>query len=202
VLSLKLKYISQRKYSQWLTYCFLYRNNDQFSQIVTLTLSLLIMNVPVIMQGKNTKDSVCRLHPFLQQSILVYASTAAETTTYQSSSSNEISRPQWPHGLSRGSARTRLLVCGFESLRGHGFLLSVECCQVEVSASGWSLFQRSPTQCGLTMEGKRKPRTTRPWPGIGSKRYWKRKVWNYILLIDLDKKEKLIPNQCQGFVCG
>ena len=37
--------------------------------------------------------------------------------------------------------------CGFESHRGHGilFLVRVVCCQVEVSASGWSLAQRSPT---------------------------------------------------------
>jgi hypothetical protein len=37
---------------------------------------------------------------------------------------------------------------GFESHRGHGrlSLLSVGCCQVEVSATGRSLFQKSPTQ--------------------------------------------------------
>jgi hypothetical protein len=39
--------------------------------------------------------------------------------------------------------------CGFASLRGHGRLtiLSVVCYQVEVSASGRSLVQRSPTYC-------------------------------------------------------
>jgi len=30
------------------------------------------------------------------------------------------------------------------------FLVSVECCQVEVSASGWSLVQRSPPDCGVS----------------------------------------------------
>ena len=44
----------------------------------------------------------------------------------------------------------RLLACcdlGFESHRGHGYLsvVSVVCCQVEVSAMSWSLVQRSPT---------------------------------------------------------
>ena len=41
--------------------------------------------------------------------------------------------------------------CGFESLRGHGCLsvVSVVCCQVEVSATGWSLVQRSLTKRGL-----------------------------------------------------
>jgi hypothetical protein len=42
--------------------------------------------------------------------------------------------------------------CGFESRLGHGCLsfVSVVCCQVEVSASGWSLVQRSPTECGVS----------------------------------------------------
>ena len=29
-------------------------------------------------------------------------------------------------------------------------LVSVVCCQVEVAASGWSLVQRSPTECGVS----------------------------------------------------
>jgi hypothetical protein len=35
---------------------------------------------------------------------------------------------------------------------GHGCLsvVSVVCCQVEVSATGWSLVQRSPTECGVS----------------------------------------------------
>jgi hypothetical protein len=42
--------------------------------------------------------------------------------------------------------------CGFESRRGHGCLslVSVVCCLVEVSASGCSLVQRSPTECGVS----------------------------------------------------
>jgi hypothetical protein len=42
--------------------------------------------------------------------------------------------------------------CGFESCRRHGCLspVGVVCCQVEVSATGWSLFQRSPTECGVS----------------------------------------------------
>jgi hypothetical protein len=41
--------------------------------------------------------------------------------------------------------------CGFESRRGHGCLslVSIVCCWVEVSATGWSLVQRSPTDCGV-----------------------------------------------------
>ena len=31
-----------------------------------------------------------------------------------------------------------------------GSLVSVVCCQVEVSATGWSPVQRSPTDCGVS----------------------------------------------------
>jgi hypothetical protein len=42
--------------------------------------------------------------------------------------------------------------CGFESCRGHGWLsvVSVVCCQVKFSASGRSLVQRSPSECGVS----------------------------------------------------
>jgi hypothetical protein len=55
--------------------------------------------------------------------------------------------------------------CGLESRLGHGCLslVSVVCCQVVVSATGWSLVQRSPTECGVS------------------------KVWSW----SLDKKEAL-----------
>ena len=41
----------------------------------------------------------------------------------------------------------------FESHRGHGYLsvVSVVCCQVKVSATSWSLVQRSPTDCGASL---------------------------------------------------
>jgi len=42
--------------------------------------------------------------------------------------------------------------CGFESRRRHGCLslASIMCCQVEVSAPGWSLVQTSPTECDVS----------------------------------------------------
>ena len=42
--------------------------------------------------------------------------------------------------------------CEFESRRGHGRLsvVSVVCCQIEVSASSRSLVQRSPTDCDVS----------------------------------------------------
>jgi hypothetical protein len=36
--------------------------------------------------------------------------------------------------------------------------LSVVCCQVEISATGWSLVQRSPTDCGASLCVIKKPR--------------------------------------------
>ena len=48
---------------------------------------------------------------------------------------------------------------GFESRWRHGCLslVSVVCCQVEVSATGWSLVQRSRTECGVSSECDREP---------------------------------------------
>ena len=42
---------------------------------------------------------------------------------------------------------------GFKSHRGHGYLsvVSVVPCQVEVSATNWSLVQRSPTDCTASL---------------------------------------------------
>ena len=63
--------------------------------------------------------------------------------------------------------------CSFEYRRGHGCvsLVSVMCCQVEVSATERSLVQRGPTECGVSecdcgTSTMRKPwptRTVEPW---------------------------------------
>jgi len=43
--------------------------------------------------------------------------------------------------------------CGFECGLGHGCLsvVGVVCCHVVVSATSWSLVQRSPTECGASL---------------------------------------------------
>jgi hypothetical protein len=63
-----------------------------------------------------------------------------------------ISRSQWPRGLRRGSAAARLLGLWVRIPPGHRCLslVSVVCFQVEVSATGWFLVQRSPTECGVS----------------------------------------------------
>ena len=67
-------------------------------------------------------------------------------------------RPGWhsrySNWLRAGWSRVR--TCwnrGFESHRGHGHLsvVSVVCCQVEVSATSWSLVQRSPIDCAASL---------------------------------------------------
>jgi hypothetical protein len=65
---------------------------------------------------------------------------------------------------------------GFESRRGHGCfsLVIVMCFRLEISATGWSLVQRSPTGCGVSVcdfdtSTVRRPRASRavePWKNI------------------------------------
>jgi hypothetical protein len=76
----------------------------------------------------------------------------------------------WPIPV---AARSKAWVCG-RSLartwtRGHGCLslVSVVCCQVEVSASGWSLVQRSPAECGVSKCDREASIMRRPWPTRG-----------------------------------
>jgi hypothetical protein len=64
------------------------------------------------------------------------------------------------------------LVCwdsGFESRRGHRCLslVNVVCCQVEVSATSWSLVHRSPTECGVSECDREASIMRRPWPTRG-----------------------------------
>jgi hypothetical protein len=67
--------------------------------------------------------------------------------------------------------------CGFESRREHGCLsvVSVVCCQIEVSASDWLLVERSPTECGVSECDREASVMRRSWPtrgccAIGKKR--------------------------------
>jgi hypothetical protein len=51
--------------------------------------------------------------------------------------------------------RSKAWVCGRSLTRivgsnPTGSVVSVMCCQVEVSATSWSLVQRSPTECGVS----------------------------------------------------
>jgi len=65
----------------------------------------------------------------------------------------------------RGACLGACWDCGLESHRGHGCLsvVSVVCCQEEVSATDWLLVQRSPTDCGASLCVIQKPRKRRGW---------------------------------------
>ena len=65
-----------------------------------------------------------------------------------------MARPGSRAALGMGLRQLVCWDCGlFESRRGHVCLsdVSVVCCQVEISVTGWSLVQRSPTDCGASL---------------------------------------------------
>jgi len=64
-------------------------------------------------------------------------------------------RSQWPRGLMCRSATSRLLGLRVRISSGPQIWVSVSvvCCQVEVSATGRSLVQRSPTVCHWVWSG-------------------------------------------------
>ena len=69
----------------------------------------------------------------------------------------------------KASVCGRSLAVGFESCRGHGCLplASVVCCHVEVSATGGSLIQRSPTEYFVSECDREASIMRRPWPTKG-----------------------------------
>jgi hypothetical protein len=56
------------------------------------------------------------------------------------------------------------------------------CCQAEVSATGWSLDQRSYTDCGASLCVIKKPRETRPQPALGCSAREKKKKLTLLCL--------------------
>ena len=59
--------------------------------------------------------------------------------------------------------------CGFESRQRHGYLslVTVVCCQVEVSALVQSLVHMNPTECGVPECDCKDSIMRRPWPTGG-----------------------------------
>jgi len=90
-------------------------------------------------------------------------------------------RPQWPRDLRRRSAAARLLGLWFSNpAGGNGCLsvVSVVCCQVEISATGWSLVQRSSTEFGVSACDHESSTMRRPWP-TGAVRYGKKTITSW-----------------------
>jgi len=71
------------------------------------------------------------------------------------------------------AARPKALVCGrllagivgSNPAGGHKCLslVSVVCCKLEITASGWSVVQRSPTECGVSECDHESSAMMRPW---------------------------------------
>jgi len=62
-------------------------------------------------------------------------------------------RSQWPRCLRHRSTAAHQWECGFQCQMGHGCLsvVSVVCCQTEVSVTGRSLVQRSRKHCDASL---------------------------------------------------
>jgi len=82
-------------------------------------------------------------------------------------------RSQWPRGLRCGSAAVHLLGLWVRISAGAWMseFVSAVCCQVDVSATGWSLAQRIPTECGVSECDLETSRNRRPWP-TGAVEMW------------------------------
>jgi len=78
--------------------------------------------------------------------------------------------------------------CGFQSRRENRCLsiVSVVCCQVEVSASSRSLVQRSPIECGVSARNREASIMRRPWHTRGH---------------FITEEKTLDPLWCTGRVC-
>jgi hypothetical protein len=77
------------------------------------------------------------------------------------------SRPRWPRGLRRRSAAARSLGMRVRIPPEARMpsVVSVVCCQVEVSVTVWSLIQRNTTECdlGTSVMMPRHTRAVEPW---------------------------------------
>ena len=95
-----------------------------------------------------TGTDLCVNKPHLSRSYLNMMDFRIEIINYKTC------RSQWPSGLGRVFTAVRLL--GLRVRIPPGALMVVRCeccvrCRVEVSATGLSLVQRSPTDCGASL---------------------------------------------------
>ena len=103
--------------------------------------SVIYQNNVILNHDAATTSKVARRKDFIPQFVQLFIS--------------------WPIPVAARSKAWVYWDCGFESRRVHGCLSlgSVVCSQVEVSAMGWSLVQRSPTECCVSECVIAKPRT-------------------------------------------
>jgi hypothetical protein len=121
----------------------------------------------------NIVQEKCKMLNLKVSTCICHRSLSWDPSNYQNSVVNfcQVYDYKRPIPAARGSkACLRLLACwdwGFESRREHGSLslVIVVRYQVEVSESGWSLVQRSPTECGVC--DRAASILGRPWPTGG-----------------------------------
>jgi hypothetical protein len=110
-------------------------------------------------RGRHSK-CILPLHFSFQINQMFRAMIEARSATVQNNITSQIqlnnyfkADPSGRAGYNVGLRAFACWDCGFESRRRHWCLslVSVVCCQVEVSASGWSLDHRSPTDCGASL---------------------------------------------------
>ena len=72
------------------------------------------------------------------------------------------------------------------------------CRQVEVSATSWSLVQRSPTDCGVSEYDHEPSIMRRPWPTVGGGAVVPKKklIWTFVSLLSVATR-RLITNNLQ-----
>jgi hypothetical protein len=86
--------------------------------------------------------------------------------------------------------------CGFEFHWVHGYLcvVSVVCCQAELSASSWSLVQRSPNGCGVSECNRETWIMRTPWPTraycVVGKRKWNRLTFNLMMTVSRRRSQE------------
>jgi hypothetical protein len=96
------------------------------------------------------KEAKPVIHLYLVQRM----SVAVPSSTYIFIPYCLICRSQWPRGLRHRSTPAHLVRLWVRIPQwwiGCLSVVSVVCCQVEVSATSWSLIQRSPTDCGASL---------------------------------------------------
>jgi hypothetical protein len=90
----------------------------------------------------------------METHVLVHVVMTLCRMAHTARSTSSFYRSQWPRGLRRRSAAERLLGSRVRIPPGAWMFLSLVqclCCQVEVSMTGRSLVQRSPTSCGVCL---------------------------------------------------
>ena len=118
---------------------------------------------PLLFRSMDTM--YCHSLPCLVCSTFPVYSRKEERLTLRLRDEYQAGRSRWHRGLPPQGCWD----CEFESHRRHGHMsvLIVVCCQVEVTSSGWSLVQSSPTDCGVSECDREFSTMRRPWPAGG-----------------------------------